>query len=109
MNHIQNRWSKSKNDVPNFIRSYFTHQQDLTYSNGFIFEHLLHVGHLGIVKIKEKACDIMHWSSINAGFQKIVNSCDTCQEYQNQLKNKSPITHNIATTPWTKVGADLLE
>ena len=47
-------------------------------------KHLLHVGHLGIVKIKEKARDILYWPGINADLENIVNSCDTCQEYQNQ-------------------------
>ena len=81
LTHIQNRWPKSKNDVPNLIRSYFIHQQDLTYSNGITFKgirmtvpkslreemkHLLHVGHLGIAKIKEKTRDILYWPGINA-------------------------------------------
>ena len=80
LTHIQNRWPRSKNDVPNFIRSYFIHQQDLTYGNGIIFKgirmivpkslreemkHLLHVDHLGIVKIKEKTRNILYWPGIN--------------------------------------------
>ena len=84
LTHIQNRWPKSKNDVPNLIRSYFIHQQDLTYSNGIIFKgicmivpksvhedmkHLLNVGHLSIFKIKEKACD---WPGIIADLENIV-------------------------------------
>ena len=88
MTHIQNGWPKSKNDVPNLIQSYFIHQQDLTYSNGIIFKgicmivpkplcegmkHLLHVDHLGIVKIKEQACDILYWPGINADQENIVN------------------------------------
>ena len=75
LTHIQNGWPKSKNDVPNLIRSYFIHRQDLSYSNGIIFKgicmivpkslhedmkHLLHVGHFGIVKIKERACGILY-------------------------------------------------
>ena len=70
LNHIQNRWTKSKSNVTNLIWSYFIHKQDLTFNNGNIFKgihmivpktlcedmkHLLPIGHLGIVKIKEKA------------------------------------------------------
>ena len=121
--HIQNAWRKSKNDVPNLIRSYFIHRQDLTYSIGTIFKgihmkvpkslredmkHLLYVGHLGIAKIKEKARDILYWPGINADLENIVNSCDTCQEYQNQQKDESPIAHDIPTTRWAKVGTDFI-
>ena len=38
---IQNGWPKSKNDIPNLIRSYFIHWQGLTYSNGIIFKGIL--------------------------------------------------------------------
>ena len=101
LNHIQNGWPKSKNDVPNLIRSYFIHRQDLTLSNGIIFKgihmivpkslcedmkYLLYVEHLGIVKIKEKNRDIIYWPGINAELENIVNNCDTCQEYQNRQK-----------------------
>ena len=67
-------------------------------------KHLLHVGHLGIAKIKEKACDIPDWPGINADLENIVKTCGTYQEYQNQQKDESL----IPTTPWTKVGTDLL-
>ena len=72
-------------------------------------KHLLHVGHLGIVKIKEKARDILCWPGINADVENIVHSCDTCQEYQNRQKDDSPIAHDIPATPWAKVSTDLFE
>ena len=123
LSHIQNKWGKSKNDVPNLIRSYFIHRQDfLTYINGIVFKGIrmivpkslrenmkLHVGHLGIDKIKEKAHEIVYWPDINADLENIVNSCDTCPECQNQQKDESPIPHNIPTAPRTKVGTDLFE
>ena len=61
-------------------------------------KHLLDVGHLGIVKIQERACDILYWPGINADLENTVNTCDTCQEYQNQQKDESLIAHDIPTT-----------
>ena len=72
-------------------------------------KHLLHVGHLGIVKIKEKSRDVLYWSGINDDMENIVNTCDTCQEYQNQQKGEILIVHDIPTTPWTKVDNDLFQ
>ena len=124
LTHIQNGWFKFKNDLLNLIRNYFIHRQDLTYTNGITFKgirmivlkslledikHLLHIGLLGIVKIKEKSCDILYWPGINADLENNVNSCDTCEEYQNHQKDESPIPHDIPTTPRNKVGTDLFE
>ena len=72
-------------------------------------KHLLHVGHLDIAKIKKRACDVLYRPGINADLGNIVNTCDTCQEYQNQQKDESLIAHDIPATPWTKVGTDLFE
>ena len=91
------------------------HWQDLTYSNGIIFKgihilkslredkkHFLHVGHLGIVKIKEKACNIPHWPGHNADLENIVNSCDTCQEYQkSHLSQKVNLIFLLLFILWT--------
>ena len=54
-------------------------------------KHLLHVGHLGIVKIKERSRDILYWPGINV-------------DLQNQQKDESLIAHD---SPWTKAGTDL--
>ena len=35
-------------------------------------KHLLHVGHVGIVRIKEKACDILYCSGIDADLENII-------------------------------------
>ena len=64
---------------------------------------------MDIVKIKEKARDVLYWPGINADLENIVNSCDTCQEYQNQQKDESSIAHDIPASPWTKVNTDLFE
>ena len=119
---IQNGWPNNRNQIPETIRPYYTHRQDLTYSNGIIFKdvrivvpkslrndmkHLLHTGHLGIVKIKNRARDIIYWPGINSDIENIVNSCEICQEHQNRQRDEPPIKHDIPTTPWTKVGTDI--
>ena len=50
--------------------------------------NLLHVGHPGIFKITEKACDILYWSGINPDLENIVNNVNHVKEYQNQQKDK---------------------
>ena len=41
-----------------------------------------------MLRIQEKARDILHWPGINAELANIVNNSDTCQEYQNQQEDE---------------------
>ena len=69
---------------------------------------LLHTWHLGIVKIKNRAWEIIYWPGINSDIENIVNSCKVCQEYRNKQSNEPIINHKIPTISWTKVGTDIL-
>ena len=66
---------------------------------------LLHNGHFGIVKIKNRAREIMFWPGINNDIENIVRTCDVCQ----QQWRETFIPREIPDIPWTKVGTDLFE
>ena len=65
---------------------------------------LLHNDHFGIVKIKNRARDIMFWPGMNS---EIVRTCDACQQYHKRQQRETYITHEIPDIPWIKVGTDL--
>ena len=119
LKYIQHGWPKERNQLPEKIKPYYIHRQELTYSSGIVFgdirmivpnslrlemKKLLHTGHLGIVKIKNRAREIIYWPGINSDIENIVNSCEVCQEYRNKQSNEPIINHEIPTIPWTKVG-----
>ena len=102
LEYIQPGWPKERDQLPEKIKPYFIHHQELTYSNGIIFrdirmivpnslqlemKKLLHTGHFGIVQIKNRAQEIIYWPGINSDIENIVNSCETCQEYRNKQSN----------------------
>ena len=70
---IQNGWPKNRDQIPKTVHPYYTHRQELTYSNGIVFKgtrmlvpkklrnetkRLLHTGHLEIVKTINRAKEI---------------------------------------------------
>ena len=70
---------------------------------------LLHNGHFGIVKIKNRAREIMFWPGMNNDIENIVRTCDVCQQYHKRQRRETYIPHEIPDIPWTKVGTDLFE
>lgn len=62
----------------------------------------LHVSHLGIVKCKERARDIIFWAGLSKAIEEIISKCDTCQE----PRISNPKEH-IPTKPWEIVETDL--
>ena len=122
LKYIKHGWPKERDQLPEKIKPYYIHRQELTYSYGIVFrdirmivpnslrlemKKLLHTGHLGIVKIKNRAREIIYWPGINSDIENIVNSCEACQEYRNKQSNEPIINHEIPTIPWTKVGTDI--
>ena len=110
--------------MPPNVRLYFTYREDLCYSNGLVLKGnrivipktlqnemktLLHNGHFGIVKIKNRAREIMFWPGMNNDIENIVRTCDVCQQYHKRQRRETYIPHEIPDIPWTKVGTDLFE
>ena len=62
---------------------------------------LLHSGHFGIVKIKNRAGEIMFWPGMNNNIKNIVRTCDVCQQYHKQQWREIYIPHEILDIPWT--------
>ena len=116
-------WPENRDEVPVECRPYWNYREQLTCTNGLIFNgpkvvipgswkkemlRHLHKSHLGIVKTKQRARDIMCWPGMNADIEEMITRCAVCVE--NQPKNTpEPLTsHYIPECPWAKVGSDLL-
>ena len=42
----------------------------------------VHVSHLGIVKCKQRARDVVFWPGMGKEIEEMIYKCDTCQEYR---------------------------
>lgn len=50
----------------------------------------LHLGHLGIVKMKGLARSYVHWTGIDKNIERTCKSCKICTNEQNQVVNVKP-------------------
>ena len=69
--------------------------------------HRLHEAHLGIVKTKQRARDVMFWPGMGADIEAMIKVCDVCLRNQPKNANEPLKPHPIPNRPWAKLGADL--
>lgn len=69
----------------------------------------IHESHLGIVKCKQRARDVLFWPGMSSQIEEKVSKCPTCCQYQRSNPKEPMITAEIPERPWSKIGADLFE
>ena len=69
---------------------------------------LLHEGHLGIEKCKQRARDTMYWPAMNADIEQLLGRCEVCLTYHNAQSSEPILHHDKPLRPWACVGMDIL-
>ena len=67
---------------------------------------LIHKSHMGIVKSKSKAREVVYWPGMNTDIEEMVRNCSKCAEYQDGLPSEPSIVPDL---PYTEVGTDIFE
>ena len=70
---------------------------------------IIHSSHLGIVKCKSRAREVLFWPSMNSDIEEKVSKCTTCALHQPQNPKEPLIPSEIPDRPWSKIGVDLFE
>ena len=68
---------------------------------------LIHQGHLGIEKCKQRARFSMYWPGINKQIEQLVSSFSTCLNHRNKQRRGSMIPRDVPDAPWVKGASDL--
>nr|CAI5844124.1 unnamed protein product [Callosobruchus analis] len=114
-------WPAHRNSVPPEVKRYWTikddiysHKDVLLYKKRLLvptalrleFLGLLHKSHQGVVSCKRRAQETVYWPGITVDIEKLVLSCQICQEYS-RSNQKEPLTpHEVPMLPWQKIGID---
>ena len=70
----------------------------------------VHETHLGTVKSKARAREVMFWPSINKEIEDKVSSCAICAKINMKLPPKEPLmNHETPDRPWARVAANIIE
>ncbi len=87
-------WPEDRQAVPDGAKPYCDCRDELTVSDELVFRgemivipttlrpnmlKIIHQAHLGIIKCKQLARDVIFWPGINKQIEDIVSKCDTCQ------------------------------
>ena len=114
-------WPENASDVPNALRPYHNHRDELTVEDGLILKgealvippverekilHKIHEGHQGITKCQYRARHCIYWPGINQDIKRMVESCATCQRHRPQ-EPRQPLKPTPAPErPWQHISAD---
>ena len=119
---IQTGWPDDRSSVPDEIKPYFNHRNELTIVKGIIMKgarivipinlrkeikQILHAGHLGIERTKCNDRSALFWPNMNEELSEMIKNCDSCQKFRKWQMRESLIQHDIPSKPWVKVGTDL--
>ncbi|KAI8517626.1 hypothetical protein Bbelb_036430 [Branchiostoma belcheri] len=119
---ITRGWPEKRSEVQPLIREYWTIRDDISIENGVLLAgsriiipkslqkevlQTIHEGHMGEEKCKLRAKSAVYWIGMYKEIEKIVQTCRTCQKYQNSQQKEEMTPTETPSRPWKKVGADL--
>lgn len=117
-------WPENKGDVPNEALTYWDVRDELSVYNGIVFsgERICiptklrtetlktnHSSHLGIVRCKQRARELVFWPGMNGQIEDMITRCGVCLQHKNKQQKEPMIIQPLPDLPWSKVGADLFE
>uniref|UniRef100_A0A3P9IGQ4 Gypsy retrotransposon integrase-like protein 1 n=1 Tax=Oryzias latipes TaxID=8090 RepID=A0A3P9IGQ4_ORYLA len=119
---IQSGWPEKQRQLPDNIKQYWTFREELSYEDGLIFKNSrlvvphtmrsemlrkVHESHLGIVKCKERARDVLFWPGMAKQIEEVVAHCAVCNTHRHNNPKEPLMPHPVPERAWEKVGVDL--
>ena len=119
---ILSGWPNKRREVPADIQEYWNYRDELSEVNDIILkgEKLvippsmrkemltkIHTSHLGIVKCKQRARDILFWPGMGKDIENLVSQCDICAEHHMSNPREPMAVGEIPSRPWEFVSTDL--
>ena len=69
----------------------------------------IHKSHLGIVKFRQRARELLFWPGMSVEIEQMVNNCSVCAEYAGNQPSDPPKPSVPPSLPGKKIGTDLIE
>lgn len=117
-NMTMNGWPLEKKQVPKEMEKCRTFKEEISYASGLLFKtaklillnqmrqemlNRIHESHLGKVKCKERARDILYWPT---QIEETVSQCAVCNENNNSNSREPLHPHTLPGRPWEKIGTN---
>lgn len=69
----------------------------------------LHEAHLGIVKTKARARQVLYWPGMSSDIENMIQKCRVCEKFQSAVQKEPLLTSKIPQRPWEMIGVDLMD
>lgn len=121
---IQRGWPDSRREVLTPVQPYWDSRSQLAVSDGIVYKgmrivvpptmqkhmlELIHQSHLGMVKSKQRAREVLYWPGMSAEIEVMIRNCSKCAEIQNRLPNQPLMPTETPELPFEEVASDLFE
>ena len=121
-NTIRSGWPEKTSQIPQELREYWNYRDELSEVDGIILKgerivipaslrknmlEIIHSSHLGMVKCKLRARDILFWPQMEKDIEQVVFKCHICLECQPSNPREPMISEKPATRPWESTSTHL--
>lgn len=91
--HVVSGWPETKSEVPSEISAYWSYRDEISVCDGLLLKserlivptslrsemlRQIHRSHLGIVKCRQRARDVLFWPQMNAEISQLILKCPIC-------------------------------
>lgn len=121
---IINGWPNNRSEVPHMTQPYWDSRAELTVADGIILKgnritvppslkrhmiKLVHESHLGMVKSKQRAREVLFWPGMSADIEEAVRNCPQCATFQNQQAKQPLKPTPQPDLPFQELALDIFE
>ena len=123
-NTIRSGWPEKRSQLHQDLRDYWSYQDELYEADGIILKggkivipstlredmlKIIHSSHLGVVKNKQRAKDVLFWPLMGKDIEQLISKCQICLECQPSNPREPMISEKPATRPWESISTDLFK
>ena len=69
---------------------------------------LIHQGHLGIEKCRERARQVLYWPGMSKDIADVISKCEVCLTLHASQQKEPLMCHEVPQRPWQKLAADIM-
>lgn len=121
---VLNGWPENRSDLLLDLIPYWSYKDEIACIDGLLYKgqklivpksmrpemlDLIHSSHMGVVKCKSRARDVIFWPGMSSQIEDKVLSCSQCAETQNKNPKEPMVPVDLPERPWAKIASDIFE
>ena len=123
-NTIKSGWPEKRSQVSEELKDYWNYRDELSESRGIVLKgekiiiplclrkemlKIIHSSHLGVVKCKQRARDVLFWPQMGKDIEEEIPKCTACLECQSSNPREPLFSEKPVSKPWESVSSDLFK